>query len=301
MIYDLIIVGGGPAGVTAGIYASRQRLKCLLITKDFGGQLSRKTVAIENYPGFKKISGPELVKNLETHLRNQEIDIEKDLVSRIEKGFSVKTKKGKIFKSKTVLICSGSDPRPLEVPGEKRFIGKGVSYCALCDGPMFRDKRIAIIGGGDSGFETAIFLANYVEKMYIMERGPKVLADNINQEIVGKTDKAEIITNAVLKKIKGDNFVSLIDYQVKGENKTLKVEGVFVEIGYQPATYFANDLVDFNKKDEIKINRDTNETKTPGLFAAGDVTEIKNKQIVIAAGEGAKAALAIYNDLQRRK
>jgi len=303
-IYDLIIIGGGPAGITAGIYASRQKLKTLVITKDFGGQMAKKAVDIENYPGFEKISGLDLIKKFENHLKKQKVDIERDEAGKVEKnnkGFIVLTENKNKFQSKAVIIASGSDPRPLEVPGEKEFIGRGLSYCSICDGPLFRNKMVAVIGGGDAGFESAIFLSNYVSKIYILEYGSEVKADKANQEMVKKTGKVKIITNAALREIKGNKFVNSIVYQDLKSKKinTLKVEAVFVEIGYQPATSFVKDLVDFNERDEIKTESETCQTKTPGLFAAGDVNMGKYKQIVTACGEGAKAALAAYEHVKK--
>jgi alkyl hydroperoxide reductase subunit F len=304
MLYDSIIIGGGPAGVTAGIYTARQKLNTLLITKSFGGQLARKAVAVENYPGFEEISGLELIKKFEKHLRKQKIDIERDLaikMKKIGKNFLVLTKSKNQFQARTVIVASGADPRPLEIPGEKKFIGRGVSYCSICDGPLFSNKTVAVIGGGNAGFEAAIFLSKFAKKIYILEYAPKVGADETNQERVKKTGKTEVITSAALKQIKGKEFVDSIVYQNRKteENATLSLEGVFVEIGSQPATSFIKDLVDFNEKDEIKINPKTCQTKTPGLFAAGDVTDVKEKQIVVAAGEGAKAALAVHEYLQK--
>jgi thioredoxin-disulfide reductase len=304
MVYDLIVVGGGPAGITAGIYAARQKLNALLITKNFGGQMARKAVAIENYPGFEKISGLELIQKFKRHLKKQKIDIEEATVSKIKKIggiFSVFTGNKKQFKSKTVIISSGSDPRPLEVPGEKKFIGKGVSYCTACDAPFYVGKDVAVIGGGNAGFEAAIALSSWSKKIYILEHNSKIRADEIIQEKVKATGKIEIITDAVLKKIQGENFVNSLIYQDNKlkKNKTLKIEGVFVEIGSQPATSFVKGLVDFNEKDEIVVNPKTGETKTKGLFAAGDVSDIIYKQIVIAAGEGAKAVFSISNYLQK--
>jgi len=301
MNYDLIIIGGGPAGMTAGIYAGRLGLKTLLITKSFGGQIAKKAVAIENYPGFESIPGIELVQKMEKHLKTQKINIEINEVRKIEKkehDFLVFAKK-KEFQAKAVILATGADPRPLEVPGEKEFIGKGVSYCSICDGPMFKDKVVAIIGGGNAGFETAIFLAKIAKKIYILEYGPEVKAFQANQETVKKTGKAEIITNADLKEIKGDKFVSSIVYKDSKtkKEKTLKIEGIFVEVGYQPATSYVKRLVDFNERDEIKVEFETCQTKTPGLFAAGDLNVGAIKQIVTAAGEGAKAAIAAYNYL----
>lgn len=303
-MYDLIIVGGGPAGITAGIYAARQKLNTLLITKGFAGQIARKAVAIENYPGFESTSGLELIQKFESHLKKHKIDIEKDTVNKIRKAgknFLVLTGSKKEFQSKTVIIASGADPRPLEVPGEKEFIGKGVSYCVACDAPLYANKKVAVIGGGNSGFEAALALSSWAEKIYIMEASLKPRADESNQEKARKTGKIEVITDAALKKIEGGNFVESLVYQDQKSKKLidLKIGGVFVEIGSQPATFFVKGLVDFNEKDEIVVDPKTGETKTPGLFAAGDVNDVPYKQVVIAAGEGAKAALAVSNYLQK--
>lgn len=299
MIYDLIIIGGGPAAVSSGIYASRQGLKTLLIAKGFGGQVARKAVDIENYPGFEKISGQELFERFEKHLKSQEIEIEMNQAVKMEKSkdtFFVFTDEKEKFEAKAVIVTSGADPRPLEVPGEKEFIGRGVSYCTVCDGPLFKNKIVAVIGGGNSGFEAAIFLAKIAKKVYILEYGPEIKADKTNQETVEKSGKAEIIRQAALRKIQGDQFVESIVYQdlKTSQEVVLPVQGVFVEIGASPATSFVKDLVEFNERDEIKIDPRTCQTKTPGLFAAGDVTDVKDKQIVVAAGEGAKAALSVY-------
>ena len=315
-IYDLIIIGGGPAGITAGIYAARQKINTLLITKSFGGQVVRKAVAIENYPGFEGISGMELIQKLEKHLRKftllnsrkanltGQVDIEKDEVTKLKKignHFFVQTRSKNRFQSKAVIVASGADPRPLEVPGEKEFIGKGVSYCTTCDAPLFVNKTVAVIGGGNAGFEAAIFLSLIAKKIYILEYGKKVGADEINQERVKKTKKVEIITNTALKRIRGNQFVNSLIYQDRKTRKsiTLPVEGIFVEVGSQPATSFVKGLVDFNEKDEIIVNPKTGETRIPGLFAAGDIDDVPYKQIVIAAGEGTKAALSAYNYLQK--
>ena len=321
-IYDLIIIGGGPAGITAGIYGARQKLNTLLITKSFGGQVARKALNIENYPGFEEISGLELIQRFEKHLRKftpldskhltGQVDIARDLVVKIKKigkKFSVLTKSKNQFQAKAIIVASGADPRPLEVPGEKKFISHGVSYCAICDGPLFSDKTVAVIGGGNSAFETAAFLSNFVKKIYILEAGPEIRADAENQERIKKTGKVEVITNVVLKKIKGKEFVDAIVYQdynppATPDNpkiKKLAVDGIFVEIGSQPSTSFAKGLVDFNEKDEIKVDFESFQTKTPGLFAAGDVNVGKYKQIITAAGEGAKAALAAYDYLQKQR
>jgi len=303
--YDIIIIGGGPAGMTAGIYGVRENLDILLITKDFGGQIKRKSIEIENYPGFKKISGQKLIQKFENHLKKFKIPIIQDKVVKIKKQgeiFSVSTENKKQFKSFSVIIASGADPRPLEVPGEKELIGKGVSYCVVCDGPLYKNKTVAVIGGGNAGFEAAIFLSRIAEKIYILEYGPEIKADITNQKRAKRAKNIEVITSAGLKEIKGKNFVETIVYE---DNKTkdletLKVNGVFIEIGSIPATGFVKDLVDFNKRDEVIIDAKTGETMVPGLFAAGDITDEKYKQIVIAAGQGAKAALSASKYLQSR-
>lgn len=303
-MYDLIVIGGGPGGITAGIYAARQKLNTLLIAKNLGGQMTRKAVAIENYPGFRKISGYKLIQRFEKHLRKYKIDIKENVVVKVKKigdNFSILTKDKKRFEAKALIVASGADPRPLKVIGEKRFIGRGVSYCTACDAALFSGKTVAVVGGGNAGFEAAIALSRWAKKIYILEYGAKIKAEKVNQEKVRKIGKVKIITSAVLKKIKGDQFVSSIVYQDRktNEQKTIFVEGVFVEIGSQPATAFIKDLVDFNERDEIKVDFETYQTKTPGLFAAGDVNVGQFKQIITAAGEGAKAALAAYGYLSR--
>lgn len=303
MLYDLIIIGGGPAGITAGIYAARQKLNTLLITREFGGQMVRKSVMIENYPGFEEISGLELLQKFEKQLRKQKIDIERDEVVKIvkvnEKFIITTTSKNK-FESKTIIIASGADPRPLEVPGEKEFIGKGVGYCVTCDGPLFEGKNVAIIGGGNSGFEAAIFMSKIAKKVYIMEYGDIIKADQENRDIVAKLGNIEAMTSVKILEIQGDKFVREIIYQDKQakKNVSLAVEGIFIEIGSQPATAFAKGLVDLNSKDEIVVDLATLATKTPGLFAAGDANIGKVKQIATAVGGGTQAALAVAGYLK---
>jgi len=301
-MYDLIIIGGGPAGVTAGIYASRKKLKTLLLTVDFIGQTG-KAFTIENYPGFKEIKGADLAQRLKEQIENHEIEIkEGEKVREVRKEgsvFYVKTKDSE-YQARAVVVATGRDPRPLEVPGEKEFLGKGISYCVTCDGPLFQDKTVAVIGGGNSGFGAGLELAEYCKKVYILERAKTLMADELLQERAQKKENIEIILNAETKEIKGNKFVSSLIYKNResGHGKELVVEGIFIEIGYIPATGFVKGLVDFNKKDEIKIAPVTCETKTPGLFAAGDVTDIPVKQIITSAAEGCKAALSVYSYLK---
>jgi len=300
-MYDLIVIGGGPAGTTAAIYGKRQKLKTLLITKDFQGQIGKKPIPIQNWPGLNEISGPDLMSNFKNHLKNLDIKTKESTIKEINKKdniFKVKIKKEE-YESKTVVIASGSDPRPLEVPGEKEYIGKGVSYCAICDGSVYQDENVAVVGGGDAGLETALYLKDIANKIYILEFMNELKAKDSLKETIKNLDNTEVLTGVKLKEIKGDKFVSSIIYQErKGKaEKELEVEGVFVQIGYQPATAFVNKLVDFNKKDEIKVDPWTGATKTKGLYAAGDVTNVKYNQLIIAAGMGATAALSVFHYL----
>lgn len=306
MLYDLIIIGGGPAGITAGIYAGRQRLKTLLIAKSFGGQMTKKATEVCNYPGFGRISGFDLIEKFVEHLKEQKcVEIKMSEVIKVKKeedNFIVTIAQKEKISARSVIVATGADPRPLEAKREKEFIGKGVSYCVTCDGPVFKNKIIAVIGGGDTGFEAALFMTNYAKKIYILEFGPKVKADQINQDQVKKSEKIKIITNAAVKEIKGDKMVSSLIYEnlLLKEKKELKVEGIFIEIGSQPATSMVKGLVDFDKRDEIVTDPETFQTKTQGLFAAGDVNTGPYKQIVTAAGEGCKASLAAYDYLRKQ-
>ena len=299
IIYDLIIIGGGPAGITAGIYAARKKLNILMLTKDFIGQVG-KTSSVENWPGNESISGPELIGSFRKHVQKFNIEIrDSEEVKEIKKEgeiFSVTIIKGEIFQARTVIITSGRNPRPLKVPGEDQFMGRGVSYCSTCDAPLFQDKQVVVVGGGNSGFEAALDLEKYSPKIYILEFAPRVKADEIIQERARNSGKISVITNAVVKEIKGNNFVESLVYEdkVSRELKELKVSGIFVEIGSLPANAFLKDEVDFSDWGEIKIDHKTCTTKTSGLFAAGDVTDGKYKQIIISCGEGAKAALSAY-------
>ncbi len=294
MAYDLIIIGGGPAGVTAGIYAARQKLKTLLLTKSFGGQMAHKAVEIENYPGFEKISSVELIDRFEKQVRSKDIEIKNEKVTKLSKEefFNVFTEEGNVFQAKAVIIATGAEPRKLGIKGEAEFMGKGVSYCPACDGPFFSQKKVAVIGGGEAGFETALFLERYASEVVILEKGDKPLASPEIQE-KAKKQGIKIIVRAEVKELRGKDFVEELCYN----DVSIPVQGVFVQIGHAPDASFAKDLVDFNEKGEIIADFETCETKTKGLFAAGDINNGRMKQIVIACGEGAQAALFAYNYL----
>jgi len=304
MIYDLIIIGGGPAGMTAGIYSARQKLDSLIVTKEFGGQMTHKAVDIENYPGFDKISGFELIAKFEDQMKSKGVKVMYDEVKELKKEnniFVALTEEGKTIEAKAVIVATGAEPRRLDVPGETEYIGRGVSYCTTCDGPLYNGKDVAIIGGGDTGFEAAIFLNNYASNIYILEYGDAVRAGKDNQEKANSSGKIQIITSAELKEIKGDGFVNQIVFKDRknGEEKTLDVQGVFVQAGYQPDTEFLKNLVDLSERKEIMVNFETFETKTPGLFAVGDVNNGKVKQVVVACGQGAAAVIYAYKYINK--
>ena len=304
MVYDLVIIGGASAGLSAAIYAARKKLNFILLTDKVGGQ-SLLTDSIENYPGFVSISGPELVKKMEEQALALGAEIkEKKLlksVLKIDKIFEIETHDGEKYQTKTIIIASGKHPRPLNVPGEKELTGKGVSYCSICDAPLFQEVPVAVVGGGNSGLESATDSVPYASLIYVLEFGPKIIGDEETQEKLKKTGKVEFIVNAQTLKVAGDKFVDGLVYKdrISGEEKELKVKGIFVNVGQTPSAGFVKDFLELNQQGEIAIDHKTNQTSVEGIFAAGDVTDIKYKQCVVAAAEGAKAALSAYNYLQK--
>ena len=306
MIYDLIIIGAGPGGMTAAIYAARRKIKFLILSLDVGGQMSWSS-EVDNYPGIPDISGIEIVNRFNKHMKDYNIKIKTEEVSSVKKKgkiIEVKTNKN-LYETKAVIIASGKKPRKLGVPGEQEFLSKGVSYCATCDAPLFRDKTVAVIGGGNSGLEAALFLSKYAKKVYILEMQSKLMGEPYLKDKILNDRKISIITNAKTTEILGDKFVTSLKYGSKGEENTIKLEGVFIEVGLDSSADFIN-IVKKNKWKEIMIFRSTktheeNLTSVPGIFAAGDVTDIPSKQIVVAAGEGCKAALAAFDYINKFK
>tara|TARA_Y100000310_G_scaffold282789_2_gene304297 strand:- start:10320 stop:11243 length:924 start_codon:yes stop_codon:yes gene_type:complete len=304
-VYDLIIIGAGPAGMTAAIYAARRKIKFCILSLDVGGQIGWSS-EVDNYPGLPDLTGIQLVERFKKHMTDYKIKVNREEIIKVNKAgklISVKTKKN-IYQSKAVLITVGKKPRKLGVPGEEEFLGKGVNYCATCDAPLFRDKTVIVVGGGNSGLEAALFLSKYAKKVYIMEKLPKLNGEKYLKDKLGADKKISIITGAGVKEIKGDKLVNELIYEQEGNQKSLKVDGVFVEIGLITELDFVD--VKKNKWKEIMLFRGTksnneNLTSVPGIFAAGDCTDVPTKQIIVAAGEGAKAALASFDYIDRLK
>lgn len=306
-MYDLIIVGGGPAAVAAGVYAGRKKMNALIITESFGGQ-SLVSSSIENWIGIKSISGFELAKAFEEHVRAQEgikiVSPDKVLEAKeIPSGYEIKTEHGMTYQTKTLIITSGGRRRRLGIPGEDKFDGRGVAYCSTCDAPVFKDKDVAVIGGGNAGLEAVIDLFPYAAKIYLINRGSELSGDPLTQEEVRKSSKVTIISNAETQEILGDKFVSGLKYLDKTDNqvKELAAAGVFVEIGSVPNSEFMKGLVEMNSGGEIIVDHKTGATSKPGIFAAGDVTDEIYKQNNISAGDGVAAALSAYNYLLKIK
>lgn len=289
---DLVIVGAGPAGITAAIYAARKRIDFLVVTEDIGGQAAW-SADIENYTGYQFISGPELAAKFEEHLKQFDINLkENEKVLRLEKKedkITVGTAKG-IYESKTVIIASGKKSRELGVPGEREFKNKGLTYCATCDGPLYKGKDVAVVGGGNSALDAAIQLIRIAKSVVIINNRPGLSADPVMQEHIKNNPAVRVYNNAQVSAVLGDKFVNAVKIKTPQEENALPVQGVFVEIGLIPNSSFAGQI-EKNELGEIIVNC-RNETNVPGIFAAGDVTDVPEKQIIIAAGEGSKAALS---------
>ena len=318
--YELIIIGGGPAGAGASVYAARKQIKTALITKSFGGQ-SIESEEIQNWIGTIAISGIELSKQLKEHSKfyaGEYVDIKEgervESVSKIaptlgsesrledvgNDGFEVKTNKNS-YTTKTILVATGSSRRKLDIKGAKEFEGRGITYCASCDGPFFADKDVVVIGGGNAGFESALQLLAYCKSVTLLSRSD-FKADPVTIEKIQKNQKFVGIKNAIPLEIKGDKMASSIVYKNENsEEKEIKAEGIFVEIGHFPATSFAEGLVEMNEFKNIKIDHKTQRTSASGIWAAGDCTDVFYHQNNIATGDAIKALEDIYIELQKMK
>ncbi|HOF50619.1 MAG TPA: FAD-dependent oxidoreductase [Candidatus Colwellbacteria bacterium] len=306
-MYDLIIIGGGPAGMAAGIYAGRKRLKTLLISKELGGQPLISS-EIQNWVGVKSISGFDLMEAIEDHLRSEEtaeilLDDPAVGVRKKEGLFEIETESGKIFETRTVLAATGSRRRKLDAPGGDVFEGKGLVYCSTCDAPLFENKEVAVVGGGNAGVEAAIDLMAYASKIHLLVRSDLSKADAVLVEKIKNSPKVEIVLNVLIDEIKGDEFVKAIKYRDKntGATKEIPVSGVFVEIGLLPNSEIFEGLVEMNENKFIVVDHKTGATSTPGIWAAGDVSDTLYKQNNIAVGDAINAVLNINGYLNGLK
>jgi alkyl hydroperoxide reductase subunit F len=288
--------------MTAGVYAARKQLDTLVLTGDIGGQAIWSS-GIENYLGYIFITGAELVQKFEQHLRMFDVKMEFAKASRLSHAdgeFHVDTEDGRSFDARAVVVATGKSPRLLGAPGEKEFTGRGVAYCSTCDGPLFAGMDVAVVGGGNSGLDAVVQLMKICPKVYLLEAGEDLSADEVMQDKARAAANVEILADTTVQEISGDTFVSGITVRnnATGAVRKLNVKGVFVEIGLAPNTGFMQGLVPLNKNGEIPVDCATR-AGLPGLFAAGDVTDVPEKQIICAAGDGAKAALGAYSYLVR--
>jgi len=309
MTYDLIIIGGGPAGTAAAVYAARKRLKTLFITSEWGGQ-SVVSEQIYNWIGSPSISGNDLAANFKKHvlantgdsLEVKEGEKVTKIIKNTDESFIVEIDSGEKFTTKTILIASGSGRRKLEAKNADKLEHKGLTYCASCDGPLFEGADVAVIGGGNAAFESASQLLAYCKSVTLINRSNTFRADEITVEKVSKNPKLSIVKNAEILEILGDKFVEGLVYKNSdtGEEKTLKVSGIFVEIGQIPNTDFVKDLVPLDKIGRIKIDAWNQKTEIPGIWAAGDCTNVLYHQNNIAAGDAVRALEDIYLSIHAR-
>ena len=300
-MHEVMIIGAGPAGMTAAVYAARKRLKTLLVSKDIGGQAIWAS-KIENYMGYQFVEGAELMRKFDDQVRlfpiDQMIGEEVTALVRANGAFQIQTAGGETRQARAVILASGKHPRQLNVPGEERLRGRGVSYCATCDAPLFSRQAVAVVGGGNSALEAARDLVGIADHVFLVSQ-TKVTGDPLVFDRLKSASNLTAFLESEVVEINGSNLVEAIRIKDRksGRQDDLRVGGVFVEIGRVPSSELAGDLTGVNRFGEIEVNRNC-ETSVPGLFAAGDVTDVLDKQIVIAAAEGAKAALQAHRYLQ---
>lgn len=305
-IYDVIIIGGGPAGLTSAIYTARERLKTLLLEKGICGGLPATTEKIENYPGFPEgVDGVELVRRFKEQAGKfgaeiQEFQEVKSL-KRQDKLFKIETNYA-TYSGYAVIVATGSVPKKLNIPGEDKFAGRGVSYCAICDGPFYQDKDIAIIGCGNSGLQEGETLLKYVKSITFVEFLPYIPAEKILQERIVQDPRVKFYLNHIITSINGENLVESITIKDResGEEKEIKVDGVFIYVGFLPNSKFLEGLVEMDKNGYILTDEDMR-TSVPGLYAVGDVRSKNVRQITVACGEGTIAAIAVRDYLKEIK
>lgn len=298
--YELVVVGGGPAGVSAAIYGARKGLKTALLADKIGGQM-QFTKGIENFVSIPYTEGPQLSAQLLKHISDYPINVfEQRRVEKVEPGNSslVRLSSGEELQTQTLVIATGAKWRELNVPGEREYVGRGVAYCPHCDGPFYKEKRVAVVGGGNSGIEAAIDLSGIAREVLLFEYQSQLKADEVLVNKMKSLPNVSVILNAETKQIIGDGRkVTNFEYRDRatGEARKVELDGVFVQIGLIPNTQFLKGVIELNKMGEIMVD-EKGRTNVPGIYAAGDVTTTPYKQIVIAMGDGAKVALAAFED-----
>ncbi len=297
-VNDVVIIGAGPAGLTAGVYCARKMLKTVIISENIGGQ-ALESWAIENYMGYRMVTGEELMKKFEEQVRTLNIRLELDRATGITKTgnlFTVKTVSGIEVKTKTLILAQGNRPKKLGVANEEQYLGRGLSICSTCDGPLYRGKKVAVVGGGNSALQTAIEMSGLAVSVDLIVRSV-IRADMIYTEKLKTKKNITVHLNSQITALEGEKFLSAITLKnEKGEEQKLNLDGVFIEIGWLPNTDMVEGLLALNGKKEIIVDCNCR-TSVPGIFAAGDVTSVKSKQIIIAAGDGAKASLEAFECL----
>lgn len=300
-MYDVIVIGGGPGGIAAGIYSARKQMKTLFLTESFGGQ-STVSAGIENWIGTVSISGWEFAQSLEKHLRAQEgIEIVSGMkasgVTEQSGHYVVHATNGSQYETKAIIIATGGRHRHLDIPGEEKFIGKGVVFCSTCDAPFFRNKKVVVVGGGNSGLEAVEDLLPYASDITLMVRSELLKGDAVTQEKILASEKVKVVYNALAQEVLGEMKLEGLRYLDKARDEVidLPVDGVFVEIGMVPNTEFVKGFVELNERGEVMINHKTKETSRFGIFATGDATDAPYKQNNISAGDGVVAALSAYD------
>ena len=294
-IYDVLILGGGPAGMTAAVYCMRKGVKTGLLTDNVGGQVS-ETSTVENYMGYRYIEGSDLVKKFQDQVKQFEIGYrENSPATNIEQGDIKKviTENGTTYQARSLIVATGKSPRWLDVPGEKKFMGKGVAVCAICDAPLYRDKDVVVVGGGNSGVEATIDLAKIANHITMVQFLDELTADQVLIDKMNQFDNFDILYKHEVTEVLGDDKLEGVIVQNRDtmEEKRIDAGGVFVEIGWVPNSEFIKDTLKLNKWDEVMIDCACR-TSEKGIYAAGDVTSVPYKQIISAAGDGAKAALS---------
>jgi len=299
-MYDLVIIGASAAGVTAAVYAKRQNLNFVLLAKDIGGEVATSG-EVENYLGFAHTNGIELTEKFKEQLAYNHIKVQEVAIEGLERkdNFFIVRGKNFEFQTKTVIIATGVHPREINIPGEKEYRNKGVSYCTVCDGPIFKDKAVATIGGGNSALESLLMLSSIVKEVYSINKNAEFKGEDILIQKVKSAKNIHLITNAQTKNFLGDAFLSGLEYEKDGQMQGIEIQGAFIHIGMIPNTEFI-DIVEKNQFGEIKINT-LCQTNIPGVFAAGDVTDAPYRQINIAAGQGTVALLAAVDYLNKLK